>query len=393
MSELTGTPQIALARVDDLLNKVFVAGLALLTLDTAQNALRQMHLLNLFWFWLTFGSLIVSVFGAILAAYVFGKTRYWYRAMAIVVLFTMLTWNYQMLDSQVLPEDFKPWIWWALGPAALATVGAWSKRWAYLSLIIAPVVWLMVETSEEGGAIPLGLAIQDSLYTLFFSTALGLLAIVIKDRAMDVDRENGFALDALLNRTRAKVLNRERALYNSIMHDKVLAALELAASASNERAKKRAVAAAEEAIRRLQREAARAVKPPENVAIETIIEPMRLALERQYPKFKFVCTGTNNVQIGFQAVVGIYEATLLAAGNSMTHAPGATERKVRVRLSANGIKVLVTDNGRGFRMSNVHKTALGVRWTIFRRLESFGVKASLETTPGKGTTWIFEWYQ
>jgi signal transduction histidine kinase len=82
----------------------------------------------------------------------------------------------------------------------------------------------------------------------------------------------------------------------------------------------------------------------------------------------------------------------LAVANSNTHAPSASERFVRLRLSQRGIKIVVSDNGKGFRMSNVHKTALGVRWTIFKRLESLGVKASLESKPGQGTTWIFEWY-
>lgn len=391
MSELTGTPQIALARVDDLLNKVFVAGLALLSLDVVQNALRQVHLLNPFWFWVTFAAYLLSVIGSALAAFVIGNTRYWYRGMAIVVLVTMLTWSYQMLPNQQLPADYKPWIWWALGPATVATVGAWNKQITYLCLLIAPLVWLVVETSPEGGGMPIGLALQDSLYSLFFSTVLALMAIVIRERAKDVDRENGFALEAQLERTRANVLNRERALYNSIMHDKVLTALEQASQARTDKAKKVAIAAAEEAIGRLQRETERAVNQPENIALDSIVEPFREAFERQYPAFVCTVSGTSNLQIGFQTIVAIYEASLLAASNSMTHAPAASERKVRVRLSAKGIKVVISDNGRGFRMSNVHKTALGVRWTIFRRLESFGVKASLESKPGKGTTWVFEW--
>jgi signal transduction histidine kinase len=103
-------------------------------------------------------------------------------------------------------------------------------------------------------------------------------------------------------------------------------------------------------------------------------------------------TGTSSRDIPIQSVAAIVEATLLAVSNSVTHAPSATERRVKIRLSQRGIKVVVSDNGTGFRMSNVHKTALGMRWTIFKRLESQGVKAHLESKPGAGTTWIFEWY-
>jgi signal transduction histidine kinase len=74
------------------------------------------------------------------------------------------------------------------------------------------------------------------------------------------------------------------------------------------------------------------------------------------------------------------------------HAPGATERTVIISANSRGLKIVVADNGVGFRMSSVHKTSLGVKWVIFRRLESLGVKARLDSSPGKGTTWIFEWY-
>lgn len=385
-------PQIALARVDGLLNKVYVSGLVLLTIDVVQNAVRQMQYLNPFWFWLTFGSLVVSVIGAVFAAFRFGNTRYWYRAMVIIVLFTMLTWGYQMYDGQQLPADFKPWIWWAVGPVTIAAAGAWNRSWAYLALIVIPIIWLIVITSPEGGEIPLGLAIQDSLYTFFFSTALVVMTMGLRDRASDVDRENGAAIDAILSRTRADVLNRERAIFNSILHDKVLTTLELAANATSDKARKAATAAAEDAIGRLTREVDRTANPPDRVELALISEPLAEAIARRASSFQVSNSGSSDLTIPFQAAAAIFEATLLAVSNSMTHAPRASERKVHIRLSKRGIKVVVSDNGSGFRMSNVHKTALGVRWTMFRRLESIGVKPSLESKPGAGTTWIFEWY-
>ena len=392
MSTANVTPQIALARVDDLLNKVYVSGLVLLTIDVVQNGLRQVQFLNPVWFWLTFGSLIISVSGAVFAAFKFGHTRYWYRALVIVVLFTMLTWGYQMIDGQDLPNDYKPWIWWAVGPVTIAAAGAWKRTWAYVSLFIAPVLWLVVETSPEGGGTPLALAIQDSLYTFFFSTALVIMTMALRDRASDVDRENGYAIQAFLERTRADVLNRERSIFNSILHDKVLTTLELASTATTEKAKAAAAASAEDAIGRLEREVDRTANPPENVSLGSIVEPLAEAIKRRYSEFDVLLSGSSDRDIPFQVAAAIYEATMLAASNSMAHAPRASERKLRVRLSQRGIKVVVSDNGSGFRMSNVHKTALGMRWTMFNRLESLGVKTSLESKPGTGTTWIFEWY-
>jgi signal transduction histidine kinase len=393
MSAVTETPQIALARVDDLLNKVYVSGLVLLTADLAQNAFRQMDFLNPFWFWLTFGSLIISVVGATLAAFKFGFTRYWYRAMMIVVLVTMLTWAYQAPDDLVFPVDYKPWIWWAVGPVVIAAAGAWSRKWAYLSLGIFPILWLMVETSAQGGGTPLNLAIQDSLYTFFFSTVLVVMAMVLRDRASEVDEQNAIAVQAVLQRTRAEVMERERAIFNSILHDKVLTTLDLAARANSAKARTEAAESAKDAIGRLTREVDRTINQAASVSLQEIPEPLLSAVKRNDESFETSYTGSSNLKVPFQVAAAIYEATLLAAANSRTHAPGATKRKVSIRISERGIKVVVSDNGRGFRMSNVHKAALGVRWTIFKRLENNGVKAHLETKPGSGTTWIFEWYQ
>jgi signal transduction histidine kinase len=392
MSAVTETPQIALARVDDLLNKVYVSGLVLLMLDLVQNAFRQINLLNPIWFWLTFSSLMISVTGAVLAAFKFGNTRYWYRAMVIVVLVTMLTWPYQGHIGIPFPTDYKPWVWWAVGPVVIAAAGAWSRKWAYLSLVIFPIVWLILETSPDGGGTPFNLAIQDSLYAFFFSSVLVVLTMVLRDRATEVDKQNAIAVRAVLDRTRAEVSARERAIFNSILHDKVLTALEKASKAVTEKARVQAAAAAEDAIGRLSREADRTIKQPENVGLQLMAEPLLEAIQRSGPSFQVASSGSSNLEMPFQVASAIYEATVLAVANSITHAPRATERKIRMRLSQRGIKIVVSDNGKGFRMSNVHKTALGVRWTIFKRLESVGVKTSLETKPGLGTTWIFEWY-
>lgn len=391
MSSITETPQIALARVDDLLNKVYVSGLALLTIDVVQNAFRQIHLLNPFWFWITFGSLIVGVIGAIFAAFKFGNTRYWYRALVIVVVFAMLTWGFQALDHQKLPADFKPWVWWAVGPVAVAAAGAWSRKWAYLSLLVFPTLWLLVETSPEGGGTPFSLAIQDSLYTFFFSTVLVVMTMVLRDRAIQVDTENSIAMRAILERTRAEVFSRERAIFNSILHDKVITTLEKASKATNGTLRRQAIIAAEDAIGRLTREVDRTVNQPENFDMTLMVEPLLETISRSEPSFNVSSTGSSSIEIPFQVASALFEATMLAVANSSTHAPNASDRKVRIRLHQRGIKIVVSDNGKGFRMSNVHKLALGVRWTIFKRLEAIGAKASLESKPGAGTTWIFEW--
>jgi signal transduction histidine kinase len=253
-------------------------------------------------------------------------------------------------------------------------------------------VWLIVAVTPQGGGAPFGLAAQDSLYTLFFTTVLTVMALVLKDRAAEVDAAEDAARNASLARTRENVMKSQRSIFNSILHDKVLATLELASNATSEKLRQEAQAAAIDAIGRLDREVERTANPPENVNLGAIATPLLEGLERGAVGFDVISTGSSNAEIPFQVAAALYEATILAAKNSITHAPTATERIIRIRISARGIKIVIKDNGRGFRVSNIHKTALGVRWTMFRRLESLGVKPSLESKPGAGTTWVFEWY-
>jgi MFS superfamily sulfate permease-like transporter len=180
MSAQHESPQIALARVDGLLNKVFAIAVVLLTVDVAQNAFRQIQYLNPLWFWSTFSALIISVFGLVISSFFVGKARYWYRALVIVVLFTLLTWAFQMQHSEVLPREFKPWVWWALGYAVVAAAGGWKRLWAIIALVVGPAIWLIVATSSSGGHSSFLTAIQDSLYTFFFSAAITLLVLELR---------------------------------------------------------------------------------------------------------------------------------------------------------------------------------------------------------------------
>jgi len=385
-------PQIALARIDGLLNRVFAIGVLILTFDVAQNAFRQIDYLNPFWFWGTFSALIVSIGGLVFSTFFSGKSSYWFRAVVLVTLFTLLTWGFQMRNDVALPTDYKPWIWWALGYALVAAVGAWAKEWVYVSLIFGPAIWILVVTTPSGGSASLFTAIQDSLYTFFFSLAISLLVLELKDRAIKLDSENDLVLQSSLERVRLEAIRIERAHINSMLIDKSISTLNVAANALTSKQKSMAVEMARDAISHLEAEMSRGATPPDSFGSKAILTPLVNAIYNRSPDWQVTVKGETELQLSYHLATGIYEATILALNNSLAHAPDATVRKVNITLRNRGLKIVVHDNGGGFRMSSVHKTALGVRWTIFRRLASVGVKAKLDTSLGKGTTWIFEWY-
>jgi signal transduction histidine kinase len=178
---------------------------------------------------------------------------------------------------------------------------------------------------------------------------------------------------------------------NAMHIDKSISAFHVAADARSEKQKSLARELAKEAIGRLERELSRGATPPDTFSADAFLTPLINAILSRAPDCKVNITGDRDIKLGYHLAYGLYEATILAINNSLAHAPGATERKVSIKATSNGLKIVVMDNGKGFRMSSVHKTALGVRWVIFKRLEALGVKVKLDTARAKGTTWIFEW--
>lgn len=380
---------IALGRIDDLLAKVFSVAAAVLAFDVLRNAFDQMHLLNGIWFSVSFAILMIAQFGSLLAAFVFGQMKIWYRAITITTLVTLLTWPLQA--GGALPDGFKPWIWWSVGFASLAAVGAFNRTIAFAVLIAMPIVWLFVRTSQFGGRAEFVDALDESLYSFFFSASIGLLVMFLRHKASQVDREFNALQQARLERAFLDVVQFERVKINSIIHDNVIATLDAAAEASNQNEREVVAASADQAIARLNRE--RAIDPGsrEHVSSQSFFESLKVSLHRRSHLLKLIVKSRADLSIPVDVAVALAEATFQALSNSIEHAAAATKREITLSSTPNAIKITVVDDGPGFRMARVPKSHIGVRVAIFKRLETVGVKANLKSAPGQGTTWIFEW--
>jgi signal transduction histidine kinase len=84
-------------------------------------------------------------------------------------------------------------------------------------------------------------------------------------------------------------------------------------------------------------------------------------------------------------------ATAQALANSLQHAGAGANRLVRVKASNSELKIIIRDDGKGFRVSRIPKTRLGVRLSIIERVERVGGRVFIDTSPGAGTTIILEW--
>jgi hypothetical protein len=135
---------IALGRVDDLLAKTFAVAAAALSIDVMANGFRQLPLLNQPLFYLFFSALMISLLGSIAAAFWLGNMRFWYRAILFTTLATLIAWPLQVVEFAALPADFKPWIWWSVGFASLASAGAFRRSLSFVFLLNEVQIALLV---------------------------------------------------------------------------------------------------------------------------------------------------------------------------------------------------------------------------------------------------------
>ena len=390
-AEAIAPAPIALGRIDELLAKIFAVAAIVLSIDVVRNGFQQLPMLNEIWFYTFLSAILLSLAGSFIAAYWLGGMRFWYRAIIFSTLAAMVFWPLQVVDPTNLPPHYKPWVWWAVGFASLAATGAFKRNTALVFLVVMPLVWLIVRISPFGASESFEIALEDSLYSFFFSTSVSLLVMFLRHRAAQVDIEFESLSAARLERAFLDVRQIERTKINSILHDTVIASLDAAADANSERERAAAAKAAHEAIMRLEREAARDPMARETLSSQAFFESLKAAIDRRSTFVQVKVKSPVDLQLPYEVAVATAEATFQALNNSIVHAENALTRKVVLSSSRNSIKIVIVDDGVGFRMSSVPKNRLGVRLAIFQRLESLGVKVNLQTSPGEGTTWVFEW--
>ena len=102
-------------------------------------------------------------------------------------------------------------------------------------------------------------------------------------------------------------------------------------------------------------------------------------------------TGTSEISISGEVALAISEATIQAVANSIQHAGRGASRAIRMDSDATRLRVVISDNGPGFRPSRIPKDRLGIRNSIIGRVKAVGGQAYLETSPGKGARVVIEW--
>lgn len=382
---------LALARVNKLLGRVFSIAATLIGIETVINALAQFSQgnLNPFWFWLSFGSVAISHLLIIWLVWFRGDGKLGFAALTVSTLFSLLTWAFQ-LDGGSLPVGEKSWIWWGLGIAGISAVGGFGIALSSVFLFLMPAVWFLIEISNIGLPVDPWLALQDSMFSLLFSSMLGLLVMSMRYEAAKVDAANQKANQAAIDLARYDAVHRERDRVDALVHDSVLTTLLVAANANDSDSQKHAADLASEAVERLT-DISTETSDSQRISVNSFFSALTVAIERQIQDVAMHSEGQSDLLIPGVVAEAATEATLQALANASQHSGSNSKIDVFLKGSNRGIKIVVRDSGSGFRPSKISKNRLGLKLSIIGRMHSVGGKAFIDSKIGVGTNIIMEW--
>ncbi|MEN9965478.1 MAG: hypothetical protein RJA60_475 [Actinomycetota bacterium] len=385
----SGQERFAVGRVNVLLAKIFAIGGLAVGLQMLLNAWYQQDLLYPWMFWPGFVSVGVGQLGLIYAAFFSGKNRFWQRWYARSIELVIVTWFFAVPAGTELPEGFYPWAWWGVGLAAVAAFAGLPPVRAIIFYVVLNIFWFVARFFPAYGAVDLWLNIQDTLLTFLFATLLASLILVTRYEASKVDEASAAALEAAAQQARVEAEIYEKARLDALVHDKVLTTLLLASKAQTPEEQKAVADLAVTAITKLN-EAQRDLST-ETVSGSSFLSALEKIGRGQAADLVVTVTDQYALEIPEPAAQALTEAMLQAIVNSQQHAGSNASRELHLKTSRSGLKIVIKDDGRGFRLSRVPKSRLGVRTSIIRRVELVGGRAFVDSKPGAGATIILEW--
>ena len=385
----SGQERFAVGRVNVLLAKIFAIGGLAVGLQMLLNAWYQQDLLYPWMFWPGFVSVGVGQLGLIYAAFFSGKNRFWQRWYARSIELVIVTWFFAVPAGTELPEGFYPWAWWGVGLAAVAAFAGLPPVRAIIFYVVLNIFWFVARFFPAYGAVDLWLNIQDTLLTFLFATLLASLILVTRYEASKVDEASAAALEAAAQQARVEAEINEKARLDALVHDKVLTTLLLASKAQTPEEQKAVADLAVTAITKLNE--AQRDQSTETVAGSSFLAALEKIGQSQAADLAVTVTDHQPIEIPGPVAQALTEAMLQAIVNSQQHSGPNTSRELHLKTSRSGIKIVIKDDGRGFRLSRVPKSRLGVRTSIIRRVELVGGRAFVDSKPGAGATIILEW--
>jgi signal transduction histidine kinase len=386
------TSQLASAattKLESLLRKSFSLLLIVTTFEVAANALSQASLLNGLSF--VFLGLLLLGQAILFFASWFGRPNsYLFTGYGVLSLVLLLFWPFLVLDPALLPSEYQPWMWWAIGSSAVSVAIGAKPLTALFYITLNAVLWFIIDSSAFGGSSSVLLSLQDSTYLFFSAGSLAGLIFLIRDATESADQANSQAIASTLERARTDAVERERQRIDALVHDKVLSTLLLAASAQTAAERKSVTDQAEEAISILT-STQEGTQVAAGFNVLGLFRALRQAAKRLDPDIEVITNSGGSETLSTEVAESLTEATLQAIDNALRHAKAANVKLLLSSPAVNEIQIQVIDDGVGFRIDRVPKDRIGIRLSIYARLESVGGKAIIESDLGKGSSVSLRW--
>lgn len=382
----------AAQQIELWLGRIFSVALLLSVSETVVNALSQLPLLNPWIFWPTLLPIVASAAGMAVSHWFFEARNYWYIAHFLAVTVATLTWPLQVSNPADLPANFTPWVWWQLGISTLSAGFGLSLGLASIFVAGLPLFYLFLHMAPVGGSATTLAATQDAVYSFLFSATFIAVVYLLRLRARLQDEANAQAQAQAVEEATQEAIENERLHLAGLLHDQVLNALHVAGTAADDEHRQEAVFSAKKALEQLHTLSEWPTEEETKVSSLSLFNALAKTLEEQAPGFTVSTSSNLNFDIPFEVASAFTEATMQAVNNSLLHAGGQqVTRRVSLKSTENGLKVVIADEGRGFRLSRIPQNRIGIRTLIFRRMESVGGKAVVDSERGRGTNVVLEW--
>jgi signal transduction histidine kinase len=385
----SGPERFAVGRVNILLARIFSIGGLAVGVQMLLNAWSQRFIINPWLFWPGFVAVSLGQAGLIYGAYFSGRNSFWQRWYARSIALVIITWFLGFPGGGAMPPGIYPWAWWGVGLAAVAAFAGLPPIRAITFFVSLDVFWFVARFFPAYGAVDVWLNLQDTVLTFLFAAVLGSLVMVTRYEASKVDEASTRKIAAATGQARAEAEIREKSRLDALVHDKVLTTLLMAAKARSPQEQAQAAELAVSAVTALN--ASPSFNPGTELSGTNFFEALEKITSSQKPDLVISRGSVEIVMIPEPVATALTEATLQAIVNSEQHAGQNAVTELHLKAHRDGVKIVVKDNGRGFRLSRVAKNRLGIRISIIERVEMVGGRAFVDSRPGAGCNIILEW--
>ena len=332
-----------------------------------------------------------------LAAIAFRAPVIWLRRIAggyIVATLVILALWIPMTLKIPLPDSDTPWILTMITVTTCAAAIVLTPVQAWVYLVVVATASAIVRFAADGGADAL-LAFQDGVMTALFSSVMLALLQLTMRAGREQDAAATAAQDAAATAATSEVLERQRTQYQAFTHDNVLATLLSAARNTP-------------GTLDLTRESARAALHKLGEFRDAPLEGGDLIWD-ELESLLIAAGHDTGVSIEITIDSDAHElrtppevadaltaALAEALRNSIRHAKGTrtepVNRLATAHIMANGIEIVVADDGQGFNPRRIAPDRLGVRVSILQRVTVIpGCTAEIHSIKGRGTTIRLGW--